>query len=135
MNMRIAAVPIIAAAMLLTACGLDGRFDARVGESASAYGAGSVGLSTAVRSLPEGHPPVRLARPNLPEGHPPIPLARPGLPEGHPPIPFARPGLPEGHPPIPFSGPALRGSQRALPDRHPRCPARALSEAPTVISI
>ena len=121
MNMRIAAVPIIAAAMLLTACGLDGRFDARSGECASAYGAGSVGLSTAVRSLSEGHPP----------------------------IPFARPGLPEGHPPIPFSGPALPRSQRALPDGHPRCPAqgvlpagplergpaRPLSEPPAVISI
>jgi hypothetical protein len=135
MNMRIAAVPIIAAAMLLTACGLDGRFDAGIGESASAHDAGSVGLSTAVRSLPEGHPPVRLARPNLPEGHPPIP--------------FSGPALPQGHPPIPFSGPGLPGSQRALPDGHPRCPARGvvpagplergparpLSEPPAVISI
>ncbi len=115
MNTHIAAVPIIAAVLFVAAYALDGHVEARVGEGAGAYGAASVGVPAAVRSLPDGHPPVLSGHPALPEGHPPV-LSR-------------HPALPQGHPPVPYSHPALPGSKRALPEGHPRCPARGVVPA------
>ena len=149
MNTHIAAVPIIAAVLFVAAHALDGHVEARAGEGASAHRAASVGVPAAVRSLPDGHPPVLSGHPALPEGHPPVRSRHPALPPGHPPIPLARPALPEGHPAIPFRHPALPGGKRAVPDGLPRCPARGvlpaaplepgldrpLTEPPVVISI
>ncbi|HSQ69676.1 MAG TPA: hypothetical protein VLM41_06285 [Steroidobacteraceae bacterium] len=129
MNTHIAAVPIIAAVLFVAGHALDGHVEARVGDGASAYGAASVGVSAAVRSLPDGHPAVPSGYPALPEGHPPVSSLHPALPHGHPPVPLARPALPEGHPPIPFSHPAVPGGKRALPEGHPRCPARGVVPA------
>lgn len=129
MNTHIAAVPIIAAVLFVAAYALDGHVEARAGEGAGAYAAASIGVPTAARSLPEGHPPVLSGHPALPEGHPPVRSRHPALPPGHPPIPLARPALPEGHPPVPFSHPARPGSPGALPDGHPRCPARGVVPA------
>lgn len=115
MNTHIAAVPIIAAVLFVVAYALDGHVEARIGEGPGAYGAASVGVPAAVRSLPDGHPPVLSGHSALPEGHPPV-LSR-------------HPALPQGHPPVPYSHPALPGGKRALPEGHPRCPARGVVPA------
>jgi len=76
---RVASVfPIMAAAAVLTGCGSD----AAGGLSGVASdGAGLVPLSE-LRSLPEGHPPLRGYHPALPEGHPPVYQSQPKCPAG-----------------------------------------------------
>jgi hypothetical protein len=84
--------PIMAAAALLTGCGSDagGGLPGVAGN-----GAGFVPLSE-MRSLPEGHPPLRGHHPALPEGHPPLSWQHPALPEGHPPVYQSQPKCPAG---------------------------------------
>jgi hypothetical protein len=90
---RVASVfPIMAAAALLTGCGSDGR-SALSGVASD--GAGFVPLSE-MRSLPEGHPPLRGHHRALPEGHPPLAWQHPALPEGHPPVYQSQPKCPAG---------------------------------------
>jgi hypothetical protein len=84
--------PIMAAAALLTGCGADTGGGV---SGVAASGAGFVPLSE-LRSLPEGHPPLRGYHPALPEGHPPLSWQHPALPEGHPPVYQSQPKCPAG---------------------------------------
>lgn len=89
MTQRTTVSAIIAATLLLSACGVNSPEATGIRATQDAPR-----LLVELQSLPDGHPPVPgfSPPPTLPEGHPPVP----GL---HPP-----PALPEGHPRCPARG-------------------------------
>jgi hypothetical protein len=76
MVLRVKSLSLVAAAILLTACG----FESPVSSGEVAAEVTGSGFAREASALPSWHPPIDVAPRGLPDGHPPLPMDHPVCP-------------------------------------------------------